>query len=82
MKQIKVYGTWWCGDCKRVLKVFNERQIDIEWIDIDKDPTGEKFVKDINKGNRSVPTIVFPDDTLLVEPSTQELNDKLNQGGF
>jgi mycoredoxin len=31
----------------------------------------------INKGNRSVPTIVFPDGSVLVEPSNAELEKKL-----
>jgi len=82
LKEIKVYGTWWCGDTRRALKVFNDRMIDFDWIDIDKDSVGEKFVKENNQGYRSVPTIVFPDGDILVEPSTQALNEKLDQLGY
>jgi len=32
----------------------------------------------INNGNRSVPTIIFPDGTKLVEPPEAELNAKFN----
>jgi mycoredoxin len=35
-------------------------------------------VERINKGFKSVPTIVFPDGTVLVEPSNAELEKKLN----
>ncbi len=78
MDQIIVYGTRWCGDTKRALRILDERNIDYKWIDIDKNPDGEKFVKETNRGNRSVPTIVFPDSSILVEPSNQTLNEKLD----
>lgn len=78
MEQIKIYGTKWCGDTKRALRIFDERDILYEWFDIDKDPEGEKLVKKTNNGNRSVPTIFFPDGSILVEPGNQVLNDKLD----
>jgi len=36
-----------------------------------------KFVESVNGGYRSVPTIVFPDGTILTEPSTADLMKKL-----
>ena len=78
MEKIIVYGTRWCGDTRRALKILDEQKIDYQWIDIDKDPQGEKFVKETNQGNRSVPTIVFPDESILVEPSNQALKEKLD----
>ena len=77
MEQIKIYGTKWCGDCKRALKIMNDNKIDFEWIDIDQNPDGERFVKETNQGNRSVPTIIFPDKSILVEPSNNQLIGKL-----
>lgn len=78
MKKIVIYGTRWCGDTRRALKILDGLEIDYEWINIDKDPQGEKFVFETNHGNRSVPTIVFPDGSVLVEPSNQKLNEKLD----
>ena len=78
MDRIIVYGTRWCGDTRRAQKVLDDRQIDYQWIDIDQDKQGEQFVKETNRGNRSVPTIIFPDGTILVEPGNQELNKKLD----
>jgi hypothetical protein len=46
--------------------------------DIDEDDEGGRIVMSINHGNRSVPTIVFPDGSTLVEPSDSELKSKLN----
>ncbi len=82
MEKIKVYGTRWCGDTRRALRILDERQIDYDWIDIDQDKDGETLVKATNQGNRSVPTIFFPDDSILVEPRNQELIDKLTALGL
>jgi len=76
--KIKIYGTNWCGDTRRARRFFDEQQIDYEWIDIDQDRTAADYVKSVNKGYRSVPTIVFPDGTMLVEPSRMELMEKFN----
>ena len=81
MENIVVYGTRWCGDSRRALKILDDREINYKWINIDKDKKGEEFVIKTNQGNRSVPTIVFPDDSILVEPSNQVLMDKLDALG-
>lgn len=78
MEKIKIYGTRWCGDCKRALRILDEHQVEYDWFDIDQDKDGEAFVKTTNQGNRSVPTIIFPDSSILVEPPNQKLIDKLN----
>ncbi|MCC6147600.1 MAG: hypothetical protein IT308_08545 [Anaerolineaceae bacterium] len=74
---ILFYGTSWCGDCRRARRFFDERNIPYTWIDIDADREARKFVEETNNGFRSVPTIVFPDSSILVEPSTAELEKKL-----
>lgn len=76
-EKITVYGTKWCGDCRRARRLLDQHQIDYEWIDIDRDKDGERYVIESNRGYRSVPTILFPDGSRLVEPSTLELAKKL-----
>ena len=74
---IIVYGTRWCWDCRRTRQFLDKRQIQYEWIDIDDDKSAEAYVRKTNGGNRSVPTILFPDGDILVEPSNQALARKL-----
>ncbi|OGO06294.1 MAG: NrdH-redoxin [Chloroflexi bacterium RBG_13_56_8] len=74
---ITVYYTTWCYDCRQVRKFFDDRQIPYVGIDIDEDAEASKYVKKVNRGNCSVPTIIFPDGTILVEPSILELAEKL-----
>jgi len=77
-----MYGTPFCGDTIRAKKVFEENNIEYEWININKDVEAEKLVKEINHGNRSVPTIIFSDDSILVEPDKQTLTNKLKALGL
>lgn len=75
--EITVYGTNWCPDCGRAKRILDERQIPYRWVDIDNDRGGEIFVIHTNRGYCSVPTIVFSDGSVLVEPSNAELSEKL-----
>ena len=75
---IKIYGVFWCGDCRRAKKYFDQNNIDYEWINIDINKSGAEYVKQINRGKRIIPTIVFQDGSILVEPSNLELEQKLS----
>ncbi len=74
--KIKLYGNSWCGDSRRAKMFFDMNHIEYDWIDIEKDPEAAKYVESVNNGYRSVPTIVFPDGSILVEPSSYELKEK------
>ena len=71
--RITVYGVNWCPDCRQSRATFEETNVPYVWIDIDENKLGEKFVLATNRGNRSVPTIIFPDGTILVEPGASHL---------
>ena len=73
-----VYGTSWCGDCIRVRSYLNRNDIAYRWVNIDQDQEGEALVYRLNHGMRSVPTIIFPDGDILVEPSPAELKQKIS----
>ena len=79
---IIVYGTNWCGDCLRARRVLEKREIQYEWINIDQDKQAERFVLEHNNGMRSVPTIVFPDGSIIVEPKFSLLVEKLTTLGL
>lgn len=57
--------------------MFDENKIPYRWVDIDMDKEARSLVEKINNGYRSVPTIVFPDGSILVEPSDVKLAEKL-----
>lgn len=76
--KIIVYGTNWCLDCFRTKRILDKYKINYQWIDINQEKDAREFVRDVNHGNLSVPTIVFPDGSTLTEPSGKELINKLN----
>ncbi len=75
--KIKVYGTSWCPDTARARQCLVRCGATFDWCDIEQDKEGCAFVERVNKGKRRVPTIVFPDGSILVEPSNAELEEKV-----
>ncbi|HZC06921.1 MAG TPA: glutaredoxin domain-containing protein [Ktedonobacterales bacterium] len=75
--EIKFYSTSWCGDCRRSRKVFQALGVSFSDIDIEEHPEAAEIVRQVNHGAQSVPTIIFPDGTVLVEPSNAVLEQKL-----
>jgi len=74
--QIVMYGVDWCPDCRRARFFFKRKNIPYLDVNIDENEQAAAFVKEINGGMRSVPTIIFPDGSLLVEPSEAQLEEK------
>ncbi len=76
--EIVMYSVDWCPDCRRAKFFFKRNNISVVEVNVDKDEQGALFVREINSGARSVPTIIFPDGTIMVEPSSDELSEKFS----
>jgi len=74
--QIVMYTTESCSDCYRVKAFFEANDIKYSLIMLEENPGATEFVMQVNNGLKSVPTIVFPDGSILVEPSWEELKVK------
>ena len=77
--RLKIYTAARCGDCQMAKKVLDEAGVDYEQIDIDSDLGAADVVVAINGGYRTVPTIIFPDGRVLVEPRRGELLSAISQ---
>lgn len=75
--KVTIYGAYWCPDCRRAKKFLGEQFVPYRWIDIEQDKEAEQYVLEKNDGKRIIPTIIFEDDSFLVEPSNAELAKKL-----
>ena len=75
--KITVYGAPWCPDCKRSKQFLGEQRVPYHWVDIDQDEEGRSYVQQANDGRQIIPTIVFEDGSILVEPTNAELAAKL-----
>jgi mycoredoxin len=72
-----MYTTDYCSDCFRAKAFFDSNNIEYVQVRLEEDPQATDFVVNVNHGYRSVPTIVFPDGSVLVEPGWEELKEKL-----
>jgi mycoredoxin len=77
--QIVMYLVDWCPDCKRAKFFFQSNNIPVVEVDVDHDEQGASFVREVNSGNRTVPTIIFPDGSIMTEPSNDDLADKFSK---
>jgi glutaredoxin len=75
--KIVMYSVDWCPDCRRAKSFFQINHVSVIEINVDNDEKGTAFVREINSGKRIVPTIIFPDGDILVEPSNTQLAKKL-----
>ena len=76
-QKIRMFGAPWCLDCKRSKQFLAEQRVPYEWNDIDEDEAAREYVQQINNGKQIIPTIVFSDGSILVEPTNPELAEKL-----
>jgi len=72
-----MYTTTWCGYCRRLKSQLERAGISITEVDIEQHPNAAAVVERVNGGNRTVPTVVFPDGTALTNPSVRELSSRL-----
>ena len=74
---IKLYGTNWCSDCKRSKKFLGEQRVAYEYVNIEEDLEGQAYVQRVQNGGMTIPTLLFGDGSLLIEPTNAELAAKL-----
>jgi mycoredoxin len=78
--QIVMYTTEHCADCNRAKAFFDANHIKYMKVGLEGNEKATEFVLRLNQGYRSVPTIVFPDGSVLAEPSWEELRQKIAPG--
>ncbi|NJN81008.1 MAG: thioredoxin fold domain-containing protein [Caldilineaceae bacterium] len=74
---IVMYTTSWCPACWQAKQVMKSMDVEYQEINISDDEEASEAVQRMNNGYRSVPTIVFPDGSILTEPQTTTLVNKL-----
>jgi len=77
-KKIVMYGKDWCRDCHFAKHWFDTHDIPYEYINVEEDKQAEEYMRKVNGGIGSVPTIVFPDGSFLIEPTARQLDAKVS----
>jgi len=74
---IVMYSTSWCGYCRRLKTQLESEGIGYTEVNIEEHPDTAAFVEQVNGGNRTVPTVVFPDGSAATNPSLAEVKQRL-----
>ena len=77
MADVTMYTTSWCGFCARLKRQLNRDGIAYDEVDIEVTPAAADIVTKVNRGNRTVPTLVFTDGSALTNPSATQVSQKL-----
>ena len=75
--QLIMYTTTWCGFCRNLERQLARDGIEVTEVDIERDPAAAEFVMSVNGGNQTVPTLVLPDGTTMVNPSAAQVRERL-----
>jgi len=68
-----MYTTTWCGYCRRLKLRLDEAGISYREVNIERDPAAAGFVARVNGGNRTVPTVRYPDGGTATNPTFAEV---------
>jgi mycoredoxin len=74
---VTMYSTVWCGYCRRLKSQMERAGIAYTEVDIEHDPAAADFVMNVNGGNQTVPTVLFPDGSALTNPSLAQIKAQL-----
>ena len=77
--QLIMYTTSWCGYCRNLKKQLAREGIEISEVNIEHDQAAADYVMSVNGGNQTVPTLLFPDGTALVNPSAAQVRARLTE---
>jgi mycoredoxin len=77
--ELTMYTTQWCAFCRRLKSQLARDGIEMTEVDIERDPAAADFVMSVNGGNQTVPTVVFPDGSVLVNPSGKQVKERMAQ---
>ena len=82
---ITMYGATHCEDTLRTRTRLKSLNIPFQDVNIDYDPVAEAFVRFINGGSRSTPTLVIEVGkwkTVIAEPTNSEVDEIIRRAGY
>jgi mycoredoxin len=74
---VTMFSTSWCGYCTRLKAQMGREGIAFREIDVEHHPDSAAFVRTVNEGNQTVPTLLFPDGSVATNPSVREVARRL-----
>ena len=77
-KSVEFYGAAWVGDCVRARALLEHYGVDFTYHDVDASDVDKAKAIELS-GRPNIPVLLFPDGSVLTEPSNPLLNSKLTE---
>lgn len=74
---VTMYSTTWCGYCRRLKSQMDAAGVPYTEVNVEEHPEAAAWVEQVNGGNRTVPTLLFPDGSAATNPSLAEVQKRL-----
>ncbi|MEA3246179.1 MAG: FAD-dependent oxidoreductase [Gemmatimonadota bacterium] len=74
---IRVAGTEWSPPSHTIKDFLSRHQIPYAWVDVHRDPAMAAAAEGHSPGLRRLPVVFFPDGTVMVEPTTRDLAERI-----
>lgn len=74
---IRIAGAMWSPASHAVKEFLTRHQIPYQWLDVESNAQARQAVEAVDGGELKIPTLYFPDGSVLVQPETRELADKI-----
>jgi mycoredoxin len=72
-----MFTTDWCGYCKRLKSQMDSAGVAYTEVNIEQIDGTAEIVAQVNGGNQTVPTLVFPDGSTATNPSLADVQARL-----
>jgi mycoredoxin len=77
-KTVEFYGAAWCGDCVRAKALLEHHGVGFTYHDIDASEEDKATAIKLS-GRPNIPVLLFPDGSVMTEPSNPLLTSKLEE---
>ncbi|MDQ1576602.1 MAG: mycoredoxin [Microbacteriaceae bacterium] len=74
---VLMFTTDWCGYCKRLKSQMDSAGVAYTEVNIEQVEGTAELVAQVNGGNQTVPTLVFPDGSTATNPSLADVQARL-----
>ncbi len=75
---LTMYGAQWCHDCRRTKAQLDGLGIGYRYIDVEHDAAAADEAQRLS-GRTNIPVLLYPDETIQVEPANAEVEAKLRE---
>ena len=75
---VTMFTTSWCGYCRNLKSQMDKAGVVYTEVNIEEVDGTAELVAQVNGGNQTVPTLIFPDGSTATNPSLAEVQARLS----